>query len=114
MKIVGELSLRSSEFRRLWARNEVRDNVHGAKTIRHPRIGDIDLEWDAYPLRGTPGPTMIVFVPQPGHEDRLNMLSTVMASQRTSHALPPAPRADEAVGLVEIEPFASPRHRSRG
>lgn len=114
VKIVGELSLRSSEFRRLWARNEVRDNVHGAKTIRHPRIGDIDLEWDAYPLRGTPGPTMIVFVPQPGHEDRLNMLSTVMAGQPTSHALPPAPRADEAVGLVEIEPFASPRRPSRG
>jgi len=90
VKIVGELSLRSSEFRRLWARNEVRDNVHGAKTIRHPRIGDIDVEWDAYPLRGMPGPTMIVFVPQPGHEDRLSLLGTVMASQRASHT-PPTP-----------------------
>lgn len=77
VKIVGELSLRSSEFRRLWARNEVRDNVHGSKTIRHPRIGDIDVEWDAYPLRGMPGPMMIVFVPQSGHEDRLDLLGTI-------------------------------------
>ena len=75
--IVGELSMQSSEFRRLWARNEVRDNVHGSKTIRHPRIGDIDVEWDAYPLRGMPGPIMIVFVPQPGHEDRLSLLGTL-------------------------------------
>lgn len=96
VEIVGVLSLRSSEFRRLWARNDVRDNVHGAKTIRHPRIGDIDVEWDAYPLRGTPGPTMIVFVPQPGHEDRLSLVSTVMAGQCTPHALSPAPRGSEA------------------
>ncbi|MDM4763368.1 helix-turn-helix transcriptional regulator [Galbitalea sp. SE-J8] len=61
--IVGELSLHSGEFRRLWARNEVRDNLHGSKTIRHPRIGEIAVEWDAYPLRGVPGPMMIVFVP---------------------------------------------------
>lgn len=78
--IVGELSLRSSEFRRLWARNDVRDRVHGAKTIRHPRLGDIDVEWDAYPLGPFPGPMMVVFVPRPGHEDRLAMLGTVMAN----------------------------------
>lgn len=91
IEVIGELSLRSSEFRRLWARNEVRDNVHGAKTIRHPRIGDIDVEWDAYPLRGSPGPIMVVFVPQPGHEDRLSLLSTVMASEHASHPHPAAP-----------------------
>lgn len=95
VKIVGELSLRSREFRRLWARNEVRDSVHGSKTIQHPRIGDIDVEWDAYPLRGIPGPMMIVFVPQPGHEDRLSLLNTVMASQPTLHAASPIRRVDE-------------------
>jgi transcriptional regulator with XRE-family HTH domain len=75
--IVGELSIQSADFRRLWARNDVRDNVHGGKTIRHPRIGDLDLEWDAYPLHGIPGPTMVVFVPGPGHEDRLRLLGAI-------------------------------------
>lgn len=95
--IVGELSLHSSEFRRLWARNEVRDNVHGSKTIRHPRIGDIDVEWDAYPLRGIPGPMMIVFVPQPGHEDRLSLLGAIMAGER---ARSDGPSTDEIVDAV--------------
>ncbi len=90
VKIVGELSLRSSEFRRLWARNEVRDNIHGSKTIRHPRIGDIDVEWDAYPLRGIPGPMMIVFVPQPGHEDRLSLLGASMAGEHAPTPSRPA------------------------
>lgn len=78
--IVGELSIHSDDFRRMWATHDVRDNVHGSKTIRHPRIGDIDVEWDAYPLVGTPGPAMIVFVPQSGHEDRLQLLNTITAS----------------------------------
>lgn len=33
--VVGTLSVRSATFRRLWARNEVRESIHGAKTIRH-------------------------------------------------------------------------------
>lgn len=45
-------------------------STHRTRPIRHPRIGEIDVEWDAYPLRGTPGPMMIVFVPRPGRGDR--------------------------------------------
>ncbi|RCK69404.1 XRE family transcriptional regulator [Desertihabitans brevis] len=75
--IIGELSIQSAEFRRMWAKHDVRESVHGAKTIRHPRIGEIDVEWDAYPLPGTPGMHLIVFTPQPGNEDRLRLLATV-------------------------------------
>ncbi|WP_440067995.1 MmyB family transcriptional regulator [Streptosporangium sp. OZ121] len=41
----------STGFRRLWARHDVREGVHGAKTFQHPRVGDIAVEWDAYPLQ---------------------------------------------------------------
>jgi len=78
--IVGALSVRSAEFRTLWARHDVRDRVQGGKTIRHPRVGDIDVEWDAYGLAG--GATMIVMTPRPGHEDRLQLLSTLAADRR--------------------------------
>ncbi len=77
IEIVGELSIRSAEFRRLWARHDVRDSVHGAKTIRHPRIGETAVEWDAYPLPGAPGANMIVFTPQSGDEDKLRLLATL-------------------------------------
>jgi len=75
--VIGALSVRSAEFRALWARHDVRDRVHGGKTIRHPRIGDIDLEWDAYGVAG--GASMIVMTPRPGHEDRLRLLSALVA-----------------------------------
>lgn len=71
--IIGALSVRSAEFRTLWARHDVRDRIEGGKTIRHPRLGDIEVEWDAYGLSG--GATMIVMTPRPGSEDRLRLLS---------------------------------------
>lgn len=67
--IVGELSIRSAEFRRLWARHDVRESVRGTKTFRIPRVGDITLDWDTYPLPGNPGPVMLVFTAEPGSAD---------------------------------------------
>ncbi len=87
--VVGELSIRSPEFRRLWARHDVRESVHGAKVIHHPRVGDIALEWDAYPLPGNPGPVMVVFTPQPGAaDDQLRLLASLAGLDAT-----PAPPA---------------------
>lgn len=80
IQVVGELSVRSSTFRQLWARNEVRESVHGANTVLHPRVGEISMEWDAYSLYGAAGPTMLVFTPQEGQEDRLQLLGVVSAS----------------------------------
>lgn len=34
--LVGELSLKSEDFRRLWADHEVRECAYGVKTLRHP------------------------------------------------------------------------------
>ncbi|WP_432928957.1 helix-turn-helix transcriptional regulator [Microbispora sp. CA-135349] len=88
--VVNELSIGSPEFRRLWARHDVREIVHGTKTIRHPRVGDIAVEWDAYPLQPPPGPLMIVFTPKAGHEERLRLLKVIAdaGEDREPHAAP--------------------------
>ncbi|TKK89741.1 helix-turn-helix domain-containing protein [Herbidospora galbida] len=88
--VVDELSVTSSEFRRMWARHDVREGVHGTKTFRHPHVGDIAVEWDAYPLEPPPGPLMVVFTPQPGHEERLRLLKVV--ADADGSALPDLPR----------------------
>ncbi|MED7928145.1 helix-turn-helix transcriptional regulator [Nonomuraea sp. LP-02] len=75
--VLDELSVSSPSFRRLWARHDVREGVHGAKTFRHPRVGDIAVEWDAYPLQPPPGPLLVVYTPKAGHEDRLHLLKAV-------------------------------------
>ncbi|MGY3519938.1 helix-turn-helix domain-containing protein [Micromonospora sp. PTRAS2] len=87
--VVGELSIRSAEFRRLWARHDVRESVSGTKTFRVPEVGDIVLAWDTYPLPGIPGPVLLVFTAEPGSADadRLRLL----ASLRATHP-EPSPR----------------------
>ncbi|MGC5053179.1 helix-turn-helix transcriptional regulator [Micromonospora sp. DT48] len=80
--IVGELSIRSAEFRRLWAQHDVREAVSGTKTFRVPEVGDIVLAWDTYPLPGNPGPVMLVFTAEPGSADadRLQLLASLHAT----------------------------------
>lgn len=82
-RVIGELSIRSAEFRRLWARHDVRESVSGTKTFRVPEVGDIDLHWDTYPLPGSPGPVMLVFTAEPGtaHAERLRLLGSLHASR---------------------------------
>jgi len=81
--IVGELSIRSAEFRRLWARHDVRESVSGSKTFRLPEVGDIVLDWDTYPLPGNPGPVLLVFTAEPGSADadRLQLLASLHATR---------------------------------
>jgi hypothetical protein len=81
--IVGELSIRSAEFRRLWARHDVRESVSGTETFRVPEVGDIVLDWDTYPLPGNPGPVMLVFTVEPGSADaeRLRLLASLHATR---------------------------------
>ncbi|WP_328853261.1 helix-turn-helix transcriptional regulator [Micromonospora globbae] len=83
--IVGELSIRSAEFRRLWAQHDVRESVSGTKTFRVPEVGDIVLDWDTYPLPGNPGPVMLVFTAAPGSADadRLQLLASMQATRAT-------------------------------
>ncbi|MFI2378773.1 helix-turn-helix transcriptional regulator [Streptomyces sp. NPDC018964] len=90
--IIGELSIRSAEFRRLWARHDVRASVSGTKTFRVPEVGDVVLDWDTYPLPGLPGPFMLVFTAEPGSPDadRLHLLASLRATRSNGKATPPA------------------------
>ncbi|CAM5708253.1 Helix-turn-helix domain-containing protein OS=Streptomyces tendae OX=1932 GN=F3L20_22025 PE=4 SV=1 [Streptomyces tendae] len=80
--VVGELSIRSAEFRRLWARHDVRSSVSGTKAFRVPEVGDIVLDWDTYPLPGAPGPVMLIWTAEPGSADadRLRLLASLRAT----------------------------------
>lgn len=76
-EIVGTLSIRSDEFRRLWARHDVRESVNGSKTFPHPQVGELRLDWDAYTPPGRSGPILIVYTAAPGSADaeRLQLLA---------------------------------------
>ncbi|WP_033216629.1 helix-turn-helix transcriptional regulator [Kitasatospora phosalacinea] len=86
--IVGELSIRSAEFRRLWARHDVRSSISGTKVFHMPEVGDIALDWDTYPLPGAPGLAMLVWTaaPDSADADRLHLLASLHATRRQAPA----------------------------
>jgi transcriptional regulator with XRE-family HTH domain len=48
--LVGELSLHSAEFRRLWARHDVRAKRGGVKRIAHPLVGPLEFDYETLQL----------------------------------------------------------------
>ena len=49
-ELVGELSMNSREFARLWARPDVRLRLSGTKRLHHPQVGDLDLHYEVLHL----------------------------------------------------------------
>src|SRR3954468_15846289 len=56
--LVGELSLRSEQFRARWAGHDVRSYRRGSQPFRHPVVGDLDLTYDVLELPADPGLTI--------------------------------------------------------
>ncbi|MEU6231891.1 helix-turn-helix transcriptional regulator [Kitasatospora sp. NPDC047058] len=63
--LVGELSVRSEEFRRLWADHQVREKTHGVKLIRHPLVGELDLGYETLAVNGSADQLLVVFTAPP-------------------------------------------------
>lgn len=82
--IVGELSIRSADFRRLWDQYDVRSPVQGVKVFHRPEIGEITLDWASYPLPGSPGSMLLVYTAEPGSADadRLQLLGALHATHQ--------------------------------
>ena len=68
-ELVGELSLKSAEFRRLWARHEIRPKLGGTKRFEHPLVGSLELTYDAFEIAGAARQTVIVYHARPGSPD---------------------------------------------
>jgi transcriptional regulator with XRE-family HTH domain len=80
VELVGELAVRSDEFAALWARHDVEATTRGRMRINHPLVGQLNLDWDAYPMPGAPGPVLIVYTAQEGSPDdeRLQLLAGLL------------------------------------
>jgi hypothetical protein len=46
-ELVGDLSIRDTQFRQWWAGTHVAAKRRGRRRYNHPVIGEITLEWDA-------------------------------------------------------------------
>ena len=72
--LVGELSLKSEDFRQMWARHDVRARISGRKRYNNPFIGLITLDYETFTVNADPGQTMFVFRADPGSSDEHALL----------------------------------------
>ncbi|MGA4841175.1 helix-turn-helix domain-containing protein [Streptomyces sp. G45] len=63
--LLGELSVRSEDFRRLWAEQGVRDAAYGAWRLAHPVAGELTLHRETLHLAGSPGRSLVTFAAAP-------------------------------------------------
>jgi transcriptional regulator with XRE-family HTH domain len=89
--LVGELSMASQRFRELWARHDVKEKTFGRKLLQHPMVGDLELNYESFPLNGEQDMTLVVYVPEPGSQaaEKLALLASWVA---------PGPSAPEHEG----------------
>ncbi len=89
--LIGELSTRSDEFRVRWAAHNVKFHRTGAKTLHHPLVGDVTLDYEALELPGDTGQRILVYSAEPGSPSQQSL--DLLASWSTT---PTSRSADEA------------------
>lgn len=88
VELIGELSTRSEDFRARWAAHNVRFHRTGYKRLRHPAVGDLDLNFEAMELSSQPGLTLLVYTAPQGSPaaDGLALLASWAATaEQTGH-----------------------------
>ncbi|MEV6016825.1 helix-turn-helix domain-containing protein [Streptomyces sp. NPDC051997] len=63
--LVGELSVKSEDFRRLWATHDVKEKSHGVKLLRHPLVGDLALQFESFRLIGDSELALVTYHAEP-------------------------------------------------
>lgn len=83
IQLVGELSTRSELFRQRWASQDVRYHRSGRKRLRHPIVGQLDLDYEALDLPSEPGLVFNIYTAAVGTpaSDALKILASWVADQ---------------------------------
>jgi transcriptional regulator with XRE-family HTH domain len=91
-ELVGELSVRSERFRRLWARHDVKPKRSGRSQIDHPQVGPLDLGYEKLPITDTDRLTLVLYHAEPGSKSAQALIlltSATVASNEATHPVYP-------------------------
>ncbi|TWF95437.1 helix-turn-helix transcriptional regulator [Saccharopolyspora dendranthemae] len=83
IELVGELSTQSELFRERWASHDVQLHRSGRKRLRHPVVGQLDLDYESMELPSEPGLTLNIYTApfDSPTADALKMLASWAATQ---------------------------------
>jgi transcriptional regulator with XRE-family HTH domain len=78
IELVGELSLGSERFRKLWARHDVLPRESGPVTLDHPQVGRLSLYREKLAVTGASGQMLAIYHAEPGTADaeKLGLLAS--------------------------------------
>ncbi|MFF3438043.1 helix-turn-helix domain-containing protein [Streptosporangium sp. NPDC002721] len=65
LELVEELSLKSEDFRRLWARHDVRARTYRSVSYRHGEVGEMTLHIEVLLVGAAAGQQLVVGQPEP-------------------------------------------------
>ncbi|GAA4576730.1 helix-turn-helix transcriptional regulator [Planotetraspora kaengkrachanensis] len=84
LALVEELSRESEDFRRIWARHDVRARTQESRRLIHREVGELILWHVTFSIDGSPGQRIFVAMADPGSrsEDALMRLSMTHAVGR--------------------------------
>jgi MmyB-like transcription regulator ligand binding domain len=76
--LVGELSTRSPEFGTWWAAHNVRYHRTGIKRLRHPLVGELQLDYEVLDVSADDGLTIAAYSAEPGSrsQEALDLLGS--------------------------------------
>ncbi|MGE7433107.1 helix-turn-helix domain-containing protein [Kitasatospora sp. NPDC001175] len=80
--LIGELSIGSRDFARLWAGQEVRDKTRGGYVFRHPAAGRLELAYETLRLPDDPDQALIAYTVEPDSPSRAALLLLAGCTQR--------------------------------
>ena len=104
--LVGELSLRSDTFRRLWAAHNVRTHGSGTKRFSHPVVGELTLAYEELAITAEPGNVLLVYTAEPGSPSAEKL--KLLASWNAQHAGSDLDTNERSAGRSSSPSDASP------
>jgi len=98
--LIGELSIKSPDFRRWWAAHDVREKTFGDKRMVHPVVGELTVAYETLRLVGEPDQCLVTYTVEPGSpsEQALRLL----ASWTAPAAIDEPVLADEATHTPDL------------
>jgi transcriptional regulator with XRE-family HTH domain len=90
VSLVGELSLSSERFRRLWARHDVHAPEGMPIRLQHPQVGELTLSREKLSIGGTAGQLLVIYHAEPGSSaaEKLALLGSLARPSAAPADLP--------------------------
>ena len=88
IELVGELSLASPDFRRLWARHDIGPRRGATMRLAHPQVGELVLNREKLEVTGADGLMLVIYHPDTGTDaaEKLALLGSATATPATASA----------------------------